>query len=640
MDEKGREILSSDSKTGSDSSDSGISLKIIWIIGLCLSSFQIYSAWYGAFFAVQQRAIHWAFVSTLVFLIYPINRGGQKNKIRVLDILFASLSVATVIYLLYDYQSIVLRNALPRTLDIVAGGILILLVLEATRRAVGYPLVIVAIGFLIYAYWGEYMPGLFAHRPYSLSRIIAYQYMTIEGVFGIPLGVCATFIALFVIFAAFLEESGGGKILMDLAHGVAGWTSGGPAKTSVLGSSFMGSISGSAVANVVATGSFTIPLMKKTGYEKNFAGAIETVASTGGQIMPPMMGAAAFIIAEFLNIPYIKVCLHALIPAILFFWAVLMMVHFRAKQLGLEGMDRKSLPKISVAFKQGWHLIFSVIILVVLLIKNFSPMTAALWALIFLFGAATLRKGTRMSPRQIANALAKAGRNMCITTTACACAGIVIGIVTITGIGFQISNFITSASGGYLLVALVFTAIVSIIMGMGLPVTACYLLLAILGAPALEQMGAPLIGAHMFVFYYGVLSCITPPVAIVAYAGAGVAGGDPMKVAYNSCKLGITAFIVPFIFIYEPALLFIGNLYNIIIALITAMIGVIMISIALVGYLNKPVDFPRRILLFVSALVLIYPGLFTDIIGIIIGAILLITLLRHEFSQVITSHKT
>jgi TRAP transporter 4TM/12TM fusion protein len=363
--------------------------------------------------------------------------------------------------------------------------------------------------------------------------------------------------------------------------------------------------------------------MKKTGYETNFAGAVETVASTGGMIMPPMMGAAAFIIAEFLSIPYIKVCLHALIPAILYYAAVMIMVHLKAKLLGLEGLDRKSLPSIRVALKKGWHLIISVIILVYLLAENLSPMTAALYSTMFLILVATLRKGTRMSPAQIYDALAKAAKGMCVVTSACACAGIVIGIVTLSGVTFQLSQFITDASGGHLFIALLFTAIVSIIMGMGLPVTACYLLLAILGAPALKMMGADLLGAHMFVFYYGVLSCITPPVAIAAYAGAAVAQGEPMKVAIKACQLGITAFIVPFMFIYEPSLLFIGPLYKVLWTFVTAMCGVVFIGFSLMGYVTTHIGMWMRIPFFIAALLMIYPGAHTDLMGIGIGGILL-----------------
>ena len=600
--------------------------KIITLIAVCVSLFQLFSAWHGAFFAAQQRAIHWAFISTLILLIYPLKRGEQKQTIPFYDIILAMVSVASVIYLLQDYQNLVLRSALPKTLDIIAGATMMLIILEAARRSVGYPLVIVAVVFLIYAYFGEYMPGVFAHRPYSLSRIINYQFTTLEGMLGIPLGVAATFIALFLIFAAFLEKSGGGKSIMNLAFALTGWSSGGPAKASVVGSSLFASISGSAVANVVGTGTFTIPLMKKTGYETNFAGAVETVSSTGGQIMPPMMGAAAFIIAEYTTTPYIKVCLHALIPAVLFYFAVLMMVHLNAQILGLKGMNRELLPKIRQPFIEGGHLFFSVIVLVVLLIKQYSPMTAALWSVIVLIIFATLKKSSRMSAKQIYAALATAGKNMCVVSAACACAGIVIGVVTLSGIGFQISDFITEASRGYLFIALIFTAITSIIMGMGLPVTACYLLLAILGAPALVRMGAPLMGAHMFVFYFGVLSCITPPVAIVAYAGAAVAQGEPMKVAFNACKLGIVAFIVPFMFIYEPALLFIGDIGHIAIAFLTALIGIFFISVATMGYMTKHVDITRRVLFSVSALFMIYPGIYTDLIGFILGLILGYTL--------------
>jgi TRAP transporter 4TM/12TM fusion protein len=604
----------------------GFSVRIIAFIGFVFAVFQIYSAWHGSFFAAQQRGIHWALISTLIFFVYPMKRETKKESISFFDTLLAVLSVATILYLLYDYETLILRNATPSNLDLLAGGMMILLVLEATRRAVGYALVIVAGVFLVYAAFGEDMPGIFAHRPYPLSRIISYQYMTIEGMLGVPLGVCATFISLFVIYAAFLEKSGGGKIIMDLAFGLTGWTSGGPAKAAVVGSGLFGTISGSAVANVVSTGTFTIPLMKKTGFEKNFAGAVEAVASTGGQIMPPMMGAAAFIMAEYLSTPYIKICMYAVFPAILYYYAVFIMVHLTAKKTGMKGLKREELPSVRKAIKDGWHLILSVVTLLSLLSLGFSPMMSALYCVILLLACATLRRSTRMSPRQIYDALGSAAKGMCTVSAACACAGIVIGAVTLTGVGFQVSEFITEASGGHLFIALFFTAVVSLIMGMGLPVTACYLLLAILGAPALEMMGAPLIGAHMFVFYYGVLSCITPPVALAAYAAAGISGGQPMKVGYLACKLGIVAFVVPFMFVYEPALLLIGKWYSVIQAVITAVMATTILGVALTGFLYRRIGIFPRIVFFISGLMLMYPGTKTDIAGFVMAAVTIMVL--------------
>jgi TRAP transporter 4TM/12TM fusion protein len=543
--------------------------------------------------------------------------------------------VATIVYLLYDYQTLIMRNSMPSNLDLLAGGIMILLVLEATRRAVGYALVIVAVVFLVYTAFGENMPGLFAHRPYSISRIIAYQYMTIEGMLGVPLGVCATFISLFVIYAAFLEKSGGGKIIMDLAFGLTGWTCGGPAKAAVVGSGLFGTISGSAVANVVSTGTFTIPLMKKNGFEKNFAGAVEAVASTGGQIMPPMMGAAAFIMAEYLSTPYLQICIYAIFPALLYYYAIFIMVHLMAKKRGMKGLKREDLPKVSTAIKEGWHLILSVIALLGLLSFGYSPMMSALYCVILLLICATLRRSTRMTPHQIYDALGSAAKGMCTVSAACACAGIVIGTVTLSGVGFQVSDFITESSGGHLFIALLFTAVVSLIMGMGLPVTACYLLLAILGAPALEQMGAPLIGSHMFIFYYGILSCITPPVALAAYAAAAISGGNPMRVGYLACKLGIVAFVIPFIFVYEPALLLIGKWYDVVQAVITAVLASTILAVSLMGFLYRNIGYVARVVFFIAGLLLMYPGTKTDIAGFLIAAAttLILVLKDKKFSH-------
>ncbi len=411
----------------------------------------------------------------------------------------------------------------------------------------------------MYSYFGPYFPGFLAHRGYSIQRIVSHMYFTTEGILGIPLGVSASFIFLFILFGAFLEKTGIGKLFIDIADAIAGWAAGGPAKVAVITSALEGTVSGSSVANTVGSGSFTIPMMKKLGYRPEFAGAVEAAASTGGQIMPPVMGAAAFLMAEFTNTPYIEIAKAAAIPACLYFFGIFIEVHFEAKRCGLKGMSRDQLPKfMEVLLKRG-HLFVPLVAIIYVLIEGYTPTYAALVGLGLSIVAGMITKATRMSPWDIITALQAGARGAVGVAMACATAGIIVGVVTLTGIGLKMANGLVEIAGGNLFFTLFFTMITSLILGMGVPTTANYVITSTIAAPALVMLGVPMLAAHLFVFYFGIVADITPPVALAAYAGAGIAKSNPFWTGVTATKLAIGAFIIPYIFVYNPAMILIGT---------------------------------------------------------------------------------
>ena len=470
----------------------------------------------------------------------------------------------------------------------------------------------VATGALAYALAGPWLPGILAHRGYGPGRLIEQLFLSTEGIWGVPLGVSADFVYLFVLFGAFLDVAGGGALLIALADRVAGRTRGGPAKTAAVASAFMGSLSGSAVANVVTTGTFTIPLMRRSGFRPFFAGAIEAAASTGGQLMPPVMGAGAFILATWTNIPYGTVALSAVIPAVLYYTALLWAIHFRASKVGLWGSTATK----SESVLDRIHLLLPVAIIVMMLALGRSPMRAAFWGVVSSLLVAYAVRHTRPNLAQIARSLRTAASGAVQVASACAAAGIVVGVASLTGIGLRMSELIVVVSQGNLLVALILTAFGSIVLGMGLPTTAAYVVLAALGAPALVELGVPLLGAHLFIFYFGCISNVTPPVSLAAYAAAGVAGSPPLKTAWTAMGLASAGFLVPFMFIYAPPLILDGTVSEIVSTTLTALIGVVALAGAVIGYVRGPVALWRRIVLLAAALALIAPSFLWDGIGL------------------------
>jgi TRAP transporter 4TM/12TM fusion protein len=469
---------------------------------------------------------------------------------------------------------------------------------------------------LAYAFSGPYLPGFLAHRGYGATRIVEQLFLSTEGIWGVPLGVSADFVYLFVLFGVVLDTAGGGALLIALANKVAGKTRGGPAKTAAVASAFMGSLSGSAVANVVTTGTFTIPLMKRAGFRPFFAGAIEAAASTGGQLMPPVMGAGAFILATWTNIPYLEVAAAAVIPAILYYVALLAAIHFRACAMGIEPVKEVAPEKI----RDKLHLLLPLGAIVLLLAMGRSPMRAAFWGVTSALAMACLRPATRPSLPQLGEVMERGGRGAVQVAAACAAAGIVVGVASLTGIGLRMSELIVTISGGSLLAALMLTAIGSIILGMGLPTTAAYVVLAALGAPALVQLGVPLLAAHLFIFYFGCISNVTPPVSLAAFAAAGISGSPALKTAVSAALLAGAGFVVPFMFVYGPELLLIGNPVEIMLAFVTGLLGVIALASAGMGYARRPLRIWERAIAVCAALLLVYPGLPTDVGGLLLLA--------------------
>ncbi len=612
---------------------------VVSCIAISMSLFHYYTAAMGVLVAMQQRAVHLMFAMVLAFLLWPATKRLSKHKLPWYDVVLALLGVGVCLYLLLNYEALIFRAGLPTSMDIYVGIVAILLVLEIARRAVGPELPLVALAFIVYARFGQWMPGLLIHRGYSLRSIVDHLFLTTEGIFGIPLGVSSTFVFLFILYGAFLEKTGVGQFFIDLAFAATGHMRGGPAKTAVLASGLMGSISGSSVANTVTTGAFTIPAMKKVGYSPEFAGAVEAAASTGGQIMPPVMGAAAFIMAEMTGIAYIDIVKAAAIPAILYFLGVGTMVHLEAVKTGLKGLPKSMLPRAGETLRRGWYLIIPLFTIIYFLMVGRSPFWAAFQSiniavLVALLGFLLKRdfKSGKALILGIPKAFENGARSAVGVAAACACAGIVVGVVTLTGLGLKFAHLVIQVAGGNLLLTLFLTMIASIILGMGLPTTAKYIVLATMAAPALVKLGVPLIAAHLFIFYFGIMADITPPVALAAYAGAGIAGGNAMKTGLTAVKLALAAFLIPYIFAISPGLLLIDvtwleAVHNI----ATALMGIIALATAVQGYFIVPALLWERVLLFAAALGLIDPGLLTDTFGLVaLGVVYLAQRSRRE----------
>jgi TRAP transporter 4TM/12TM fusion protein len=595
----------------------GIQRWIVYVIGVGWSVFQVYTGAFGLLPAQLQRSIHLAFAFALAYLLYPPRRSKGSGKLLWHDWVIAAFAVYVGLYMAINYTRIMEAGGDYTATDYIFAGLGILFTLEAARRVVGLPITIIASCFLIYAYFGPYFPGFLAHRGYSLQRIASHMYLTTEGILGIPLGVAATFIYVFVLFGSFREKTGLGQLFIDISNAVAGWASGGPAKMAVVTSALEGTVSGSSVANTVESGSLTIPMMKKLGYRPEFAAAVEASSSTGGQIMPPIMGAAAFIMAEFLNMPYLDIAKAAAIPACLYFFGVFMEVHFEAKRCNLKGLSRDELPKFGQVMRERGHLFFPLVAIITFLSAGFTPLYAALMGLAVCVLAGALRKSTRMSLREIADAFELGARNAVGVALACASAGIIIGVVTLTGLGLKLANGLVELAGGNLLFTLFFTMITSLILGMGAPTTANYIITSTIAAPALILLGVHPLAAHMFVFYFGIVADITPPVALAAYAGAGIAKSDPLKTGITATKLAIGAFVVPYIFVYNPSMLMVGiTALGLIQTLITSCCGMTAIGASMIGFFFAPMSWWERVLFFGGGLMLIDPGTVTDAAGL------------------------
>ncbi len=608
----------------------GTAALVIGLIAIATSCYHLYYAFFHPYFDLNHRAIHWLFISVLTFSLYPASKKRSPSKrMSILDGILLVASVVICIWLFINSSDILNRAGSFTPIDVVMGTAMVLLVLEASRRTTGPAVSLVAIVFLAYAFLGPYLPDSLAHKGYSLARVATYLSLTTDGIFGICLGVSANFILLFILYGALLRKTGAGQFLTDMAFALTGRSRGGPAKAAVVSSTFFGMISGSSIANTVTTGTFTIPLMKRTGYPAHFAAGVEASSSVMGMIMPPIMGAAAFIMAEVLGIPYVEVCIAAAIPASLAFYGTFMQVHFRAVSLGLTGMAKDKLPSMVVALKKGWHHIFSVSLLIYCLFLNYSPERAVVVAIVAQLATVLvvgLFKGQTL--KELAGTLIESLRDGAMDTievaAACAAAGIIIGSVTMTGLGISFSALVVDASMGHLWLALPLTMFACLVLGMGVPVTAQYVIVSSLVAPALTQMGVVAIGAHLFVLYFGTRADITPPVALAAYAASGIAKSPPMKTGVTAFKLGLAGYIIPFMFVYAPELLCIGSFWKIALSTSTAILGITALAAAVQKCFLTKCNQYETMLLFSVAVLMIKPGVFTDVPGLVLfGAIYL-----------------
>jgi TRAP transporter 4TM/12TM fusion protein len=595
----------------------GLIGKAVSLIAIAMAVFHLYTSAFGLLDTMKHRAIHLSFLLVLGYLMYPASRKKRSNKPTAMDYILAAFSASIAVYICVQFRSFLFRGGMPNRMDIVMFVICTVVVLEAVRRIVGMQLMVIAIVFLIYGYFGPYLPGVLAHRGASISRLTDHLFMIPEGFFSIALGTSSTFIVLFVIFSAFLERSGLAGFINDICMAIVGGAVGGPAKVSVVTSALFGTISGSAAANVVTTGAFTIPLMKKTGYPKEFAGAVEAVASTGGQLMPPVMGSAAFIMADYLGIAYFEIVKAAIVPVFLYYLGCFVMVHLRATKLGLRGVSRESLPNMWQVLKERGHLTIPFVAVVIMLMMRYTPLFAGSWGIAVTVIITALKKETRMGWRDILWSLENGAKRSVGVGVACASVGIVIGICTLTGISNVLGNYIMQFSQGNLMLTLFLVMLLSILMGMGLPTVAVYVLLVSVAVPIIVGLKVPPLAAHFFIFYFGMMANVTPPVAIPAYAAAGIANANPSKVGWAAFKLALPGFMFPYIFIYNPAMLMLNaNVFEIFYSALSPTLGVFMIATAVEGYLFKPLSWWKRLLMLAGSFGLLHVGLLTDVIGL------------------------
>ncbi len=586
---------------------------------VAMAIFHIYTAVFGTLEAYLQRNIHLAFALPLAFIFYPATKNSPKDRVPWYDWLLATLALLPCLYAIVNYETIIYRMVQVdevTPVQILLGTILVITILEATRRIVGLALTILAAASVFYMYIGHLLPGEFKGMYVTYDRIIEHLYLTGEGIFSTPLGVSATLVMMFLILGGFLEHSGVGEYFMDLSKALAGKAVGGPAKIAVVSSGLFGSISGSAVANVYATGTFTIPMMKQLGFSPVFAGAVEAVASSGGQIMPPIMGAAAFIMASFLGIPYRQVMIAALIPAVLYYFYVFMSVHARAVKLGLRGLPDEMIPSVKYVLKK-LYVLAPIVVLVIMIMRGYTPMRSALTALIVSWLVSLLDKRYRMGPKRILNALFDGSKNVFVVAIACAAAGIVVGAVTLTGIGFKLVSFIFSLAQNIPFLALIMVMLMTIVLGMGLPTTAAYIVASALAVPALINLGFKPLASHMFVFYYAVFSAITPPVALAAYAASSISGAKPSDTGYQAFRLGMIAMIIPFAFMYDAGFLLQSNWLNNLFAIVAGLVSAMALSYAIEGYFKTKLTLAMRSLLAALGVLVLLPVLWLRIVCIL-----------------------
>ncbi len=576
---------------------------------------------------LKHRSIHVGMILILAFALYPATKKASRKVIAWYDYGLMALAAAVPIYMCLDYFNIINRAGKPNSMDVIIGTILTLIVLEATRRVCGMALPIIAVIFMLYSLMGTKqglipidIPGIFLHRGYTWQKLMSHFFSNTEGIYGSSVNVASTYIFLFIAFGEIMNKCGMGQFFNDFANGIGGGTKGGPAKVAVVASGLLGMINGAAVAVVVTTGSFTIPLMKKSGYDDEFAGAVVATGSVGGQLMPPVMGAAAFIMADTLGMKYNELLISAIIPAVIYYMGILFQIQMRAEKVGMKGTPKDQLPKMSQVMREYGHLALPIIFLVYMLFfSGKTVIMAAFYTIVFTIIVAECRKNTRMSVQDILDAMVASAKSTVSVAIACACVGIIVGSCSITGFALNMANTIISIGGKSLMFTLVFTMVTCMILGMGLPSIPSYIITSTIAAPALVQLGIPALVAHMFCFYFAMFANLTPPVALAAFAAAGIAGGSPMKTGWASVKLALAGFILPYMFVYNTDLLLLDTpIAKAVQVAVTAAVGVFLISVAVEGFLFGKVNMVLRIMSLIGAYLLIDSGLATDLIGIAI----------------------
>lgn len=609
------------------------------VAGFCtiLCVFHLYASVFGSFAPFVQRGVHFGCLLPLAYLLYPATKKSNQLSPSVLDYILAFLSILPSLYVVLEVeylQSRITYVTPVRTIELILGSLLILLVVEAVRRAVSGVMAGLIVIFLLYMPFGNLLPGFLYHKGFNFTKTIEAIYLTTgEGIYGLLMSTSATHVILFIIFGSFVFAIGTGEFFTEFARMIAGGSRGGPAKIATLSSCLFGTLTGSAVANVYATGTFSIPLMKKSGFKPEFAGAVEAAASTGGQIMPPIMGAAAFLLADNLSIPYINVALAALIPAVLFYYSLWMMIEFRCRRDGISGEDRSTLPKLRELGKK-FYLFAPIVILFFMLCRGYSPLLACFSTIALCFGLSFLKRDTRMFPKKLVETFSDAGQNACMVAVALAGAGIIVVSVTKTGFALTLGSMILSLSHNITFFALLLIAIVTIIFGMGMPTTASYVIAAALGASSLIQLGLNPLAAHLFILYFAVMSNITPPVAIAAYAGANIAESDPMKTGFEAFFVAMAGYLVPFMFVFNPVLVLQNaTAMEIVWSALTAVIGVTLMAAGLQKYLLVEIKNIMRVVVLACSVLLIHPSVVTDVVGFALIAFILLTQIRVKKAQ-------
>ena len=600
------------------------------IIAFGFSAFFLYTCAFGLISSELHRGGYLLFTFLLCFVLYPFKRGSTSNRLTPIDWILWILVFISFCFWIIEYPSYAYRIGNPNQLDIIIGSIVIILSIEAARRAVGYVLPILAVIFLIYAYLGPYVPGILGHYGFGIQRIVEYNAVSMGGIYGLVTNTYATFIFPFIVFASFLQAAGGGVAIEEIATAVAGTARGGPAKIAVVSSGFIGSVTGSSAANAVVTGSYTIPLMIKTGYKPHTAAAVEAAASTGGQFMPPIMGAAAFLIASFTETSYLTIIKLSAIPAILYFLGVGMMVHFIAAREGLTGLPREQLPRLKTVILKRGYMLLPIIIILAVLMAGYSAQLAAVVAIISTVLLSYIRKDTRMTPKKIIDALITGAKNSLSVGATAGVIGIIMGVVTMTGLGIKFSSVVISLSGGILPFTIIFVGLAGYLLGMGVTITATYILLSVLAVPALMQLGVPLITAHLVAFWFCETGGVTPPVALVAFAASSIAGCSPYRAGVAAVRLASPLFILPFLFVYTP-ILFNGPLLNVIETIVSSAIGICAFAGMMQGYWLKKTSIVHRVLLGIAALCLFVPNILSDLLGLVLlGGVTLVHLKKRE----------